>query len=539
MAASAAKNQAEGSGKFMVVPLIVLIMAQMGTSGDNGALSLATAQLTSSLGASMADIQLANTMYSLVAGALMVAGGMMGTIIGWKKNFRIGTLLAACGEFAMAFSPSMIVFTWGGRLLVGFGASFLVPSILGLVPNIYKTNKDRAMAFGGVGAATGLSMFLPLIMGALLDAMGFRVTFGVLGGYFLLVFAASFAFPAIEETGEKLKFDAVGTVLAALGLFLFIVGISQISTWGLTTAFAAAPFTIVGFSPALPLALVGLIILAVMFKLEVGIEKKNGCALLPQSFLKTPQVLAGLAASAITFFFMGIQAICMTPYMQLVGGLNAVQSGLVSLVYGIPMFVVSLAAPRFLAKVNPKNIIRAGYVAMVVSLGIMSLSFVADGISMVPLIAGFACSGLASGLVASQASTVVALAINDRDAAQSGGVQATCRNVGQAIAVASLGAILLFSISSTVASEAQMSEVVSPEVAEQVAQRRVSLVSDEKFVASLEGIDMTAEEQAELVRINAEARVSSTKTALAVGAVIIAAGLLTTGWIKTVPGNEE
>lgn len=50
----------------MVVPLIVLIMAQMGTSGDNGALSLATAQLTSSLGASMADIQLANTMYSCI-----------------------------------------------------------------------------------------------------------------------------------------------------------------------------------------------------------------------------------------------------------------------------------------------------------------------------------------------------------------------------------------------------------------------------------------------------------------------------------------
>ena len=533
------EKQAGSSGKFLIVPLIVLIMAQMGTSGDNGALSLATAQLTLDLGASMADIQLANTMYSLVAGALMVAGGMMGTIIGWKKNFRIGTLLAACGEFAMALSPNMAIFTWGGRLLVGFGASFLVPSILGLVPNIYKTNKDRAMAFGGVGAATGLSMFLPLIMGALLDVMGFRVTFGVLGCYFLIVFAASFAFPAIEEAGEKLKFDAVGTVLAALGLFFFIVGISQVSTWGLAEAFPAAPFTIAGFSPALPLALVGVVILAVMFKLEVGIEKKNGCALLPQSFLKTPQVLAGLAASAVTFFFMGIQAICLTPYMQLVGGLSAVQSGLVSLVYGIPMFIVSLAAPRVLAKVGSKTIIRVGYVSMLIALAIMSFSFVADGMAMLPLIAGFAVSGVASGLVASQASTVVALAINDRDAAQSGGVQATCRNVGQAIAVASLGAVLLFNISSTVASEARASDVVSKEVAEQIAQRRVSLVSDENFIASLDGVEMTREEQDELVRINADARVSSTKLALLVGGVVIASALLTTGWIKGEQAAEE
>lgn len=537
MAATDVQAKANTAGKFMVVPLIVLIMAQMGTSGDNGALSLATAQLTRELGASMADIQLANTMYSLVAGALMVAGGMMGTIIGWKKNFRLGTLLAAIGELAMAFSPNMMIFTWGGRLLVGLGASFLVPSILGLVPNIYKTNKDRAMAFGGVGAATGLSTFLPLIMGALLDAAGFRVTFGVLGGYFLLVFAVSFSFPAIEEAGDKLKFDLLGTVLAALGLFLFILGVSNVSAWGLTTAFPAAPFSIAGFSPALPMALAGVVILGIMFKIEVGVEKKHGCALLPRSFTRTPQVLAGLCASAVTFFFMGIQAICLTPYMQLVGGFSAVQTALVTLVYGIPMFIVSLLVPRVLAHVAPKNIIRGGYVLMIAAIASMALCFVETGVSIVPLIIGFALSGIASGLVASQASTVVALAISDRDAAQSGGVQATCRNVGQAIAVAVLGAVLLFGISSNVSSAAAKSPEISPEVAARVGERRVSLASDEDFVASLEGIEMTSAERKELVKINADARVSSVRTALAVGAVVIALSLFTTGWIST--GKSE
>ncbi|MFR4803203.1 MAG: hypothetical protein ACLT98_07755 [Eggerthellaceae bacterium] len=38
--------------------------AQMGTSGDNGALSLATSALTTDLGATVADIQLANMVCS-------------------------------------------------------------------------------------------------------------------------------------------------------------------------------------------------------------------------------------------------------------------------------------------------------------------------------------------------------------------------------------------------------------------------------------------------------------------------------------------
>ena len=94
-------------------------------------------------------------------------------------------------------------------------------------------------------------------------------------------------------------------------MFLFLVGVSRISAWGLIEPFAACPFTIAGISPCLPMAILGVVILIVMINVEKKVEEKNGFALLPQSFLKTPQVLAGLAASAITFFFMGVQSILM------------------------------------------------------------------------------------------------------------------------------------------------------------------------------------------------------------------------------------
>ena len=79
MAKSKTTHPEGGVEKFLVLPIIVLILAQMGTSGDNGALGLANQQLVDVLGATTPDIQLANMVYSLMAGAFMVAGGLAPT----------------------------------------------------------------------------------------------------------------------------------------------------------------------------------------------------------------------------------------------------------------------------------------------------------------------------------------------------------------------------------------------------------------------------------------------------------------------------
>ena len=46
--------------KYKFLGLFPLVMAQIGTSGDNSVLTVATASLLASLNATMSDIQLAN-----------------------------------------------------------------------------------------------------------------------------------------------------------------------------------------------------------------------------------------------------------------------------------------------------------------------------------------------------------------------------------------------------------------------------------------------------------------------------------------------
>lgn len=532
-----AASKEGGVEKFLVLPILVLIMAQMGTSGDNGALGLANTELVNILGATTPDIQLANMVYSLMAGAFMIAGGLVGTIIGWRKNFRMGAALCAAGELVMALSPNMTVFIWGGRILVGFGASFMIPSVLGLIPHIYH-GKNRVLAFGCIGAASGLSAFLPLFLGIIMQVGGFRVTYAVLAVYFVLVLAMSLKIPAIEKSQEKLKFDGLGTGLAAVGLFLFLIGLSRISAWGLIEPFADCPFTIFGISPALPMAALGLIVLVVLVFVEKRVEAKNGIALIPQSFLKTPQVRAGLIASAITFFFMGLQAILLSPYLQLVAGWSPMLMGVSALAVGIPTFLFSMGIPKFAPKANPRRVIQIGYCVMALAFIPMGLSL--QGSTVTPLMwVGLAVAGAGAGIVSSHTNNIVALAVNERDASQSGGIQTTMRNVGQAIGVAAVGAVLLFGITSNITSAMEANPTITPAVREAVSERNLTLMGDSQFEQAIADIPMTDDEKAELVAINSQARVNSTVTGYGVSAVVILAGLITTRWITVFRKEEE
>lgn len=352
----------------------------MGATGDNGALSLATASLTSELGATTAQIQLANMIYPLVGGAFMIAGGLAGTMVGWKKTFRGGILLCALGEVVLALAPSMAVFIWGGRVLVGLGASFMIPSVLGLIPLIYQGH-DRVIAFGAIGAASGLSALLPLALGVVMQVAGMHVTFLALAGYFAIVLAASFTLPAIEQPRERAGFDGVGVALAASGLFLLLIGLSSISSWGLVSPLSTAPFTILGISPALPMAAAGIVVLGILVAYERRVEARGGIAVLPSAFLTTPQVRAGLVACALTFFFMGAQSILMAPYLQLVAGWSPVAVGTISIVTGVPTFALALGIPKFMPQASPRRVIQAGYVAMAAALGIMAFSVTENGAS--------------------------------------------------------------------------------------------------------------------------------------------------------------
>lgn len=521
--------------KYKFLGLFPLVMAQIGTSGDNSVLTVvATASLLASLNATMSDIQLANIIYSLCAGCLMIVGGMVGLIVGWKKTFRIGAAMCAVGELVVAFSGNIFMFTWGGRLLVGIGASFLIPSVLGLIPGLYQGN-DRAFAFGAIGAATGIASCLgPIAAGFLIDTFDWRIAFSCMAVYFTIVFVGSLLVGDVPLPEQKVRFDLKGTVVAVAGLFLLIIGISKIPVWGLIDPIAppvigGSPLVLFGMSPALFIALLGLITLVLLVRIERNVEKTYGSCLIPSSFLTTPQVRSGLYLTAMLFLCFGGSFFLVITYLQLVAGFSAIMTGIAMSAMAIPMIVFSMGIPKFSPDASPKKICRTGIAMVALSTIPMALSLNPYGVNWLMYV-GLFFFGAGQGFVASQSSNIIAGAVNARDAQQSSGIQTATRNVGQAIGVAILGVVMLFSITGTfkdaALSSADLSSTSKAVISEQAS---IGFMPDAAFAKYIADKAANADDAAVLTAINRSTRQNSTQLGLYVLGFICALFWLSTG----------
>lgn len=521
--------------KYKFLGLFPLVMAQIGTSGDNSVLTVATASLLASLNATMSDIQLANIIYSLCAGCLMIVGGMVGLIVGWKKTFRIGAAMCAVGELVVAFSGNIFMFTWGGRLLVGIGASFLIPSVLGLIPGLYQGN-DRAFAFGAIGAATGIASCLgPIAAGFLIDTFDWRIAFSCMAVYFTIVFVGSLLVGDVPLPEQKVRFDLKGTVVAVAGLFLLIIGISKIPVWGLIDPIAppviggGSPLVLFGMSPALFIALLGLITLVLLVRIERNVEKTYGSCLIPSSFLTTPQVRSGLYLTAMLFLCFGGSFFLVITYLQLVAGFSAIMTGIAMSAMAIPMIVFSMGIPKFSPDASPIKICRTGIAMVALSTIPMALSLNPYGVNWLMYV-GLFFFGAGQGFVASQSSNIIAGAVNARDAQQSSGIQTATRNVGQAIGVAILGVVMLFSITGTfkdaALSSADLSSTSKTVISEQAS---IGFMPDAAFAKYIADKAANADDAAVLTAINRSTRQNSTQLGLYVLGFICALFWLSTG----------
>ncbi|CAM4260557.1 MFS transporter [Vibrio agarivorans] len=493
-------------------PLFVLLAAQFSTMADNSGLAISTESLIALHGASMPQIQMANAMYPLIAGAGMIAGGLIGLIIGWKRQMVIGAGMLAFASFGAALAPNMEVLNYGARVGAGLGACLLIPAVLANVAGIYK-GKDQAIAFSAIAALVGLaSAVTPLLFGFILDVASFQVAFTGLGFYCLLVMFGSMKLPTLDTEAFKGKLDTVGIALAGVGLLCFVTGLLKISEWGLVAPLT--DFTILGVSPAIPTVLLGSFILKALMVWERRFEEKGGTPLLPSSYVKNPQVVVGLVLCATIFLLFGATGFINVSYMQLVAGMSAFASGMALCAFALGMMIGSLGAPAKLSNWSCQRICQLGFIVAAAGTALMFLGFTAEGITVWQYVS-LTIFGIGAGLLASQASIVVTSALNEREAQQSGGIQATSRNVGQAFGVAILGSVMLFSLTGAIKSNVAEHELLSPETKQIIVEQpSLPFVSNDMAITLMSDLIADKEEQRIVLEVMADSRLQSVRYAL-------------------------
>src|SRR5262249_10857575 len=150
------------------------------------------------------------------------------------------------------------------QAVAGVGAVAIVPSLVVLVAANYQ-GRQQAFGLGAIAGAAPVAGALAFFIAGLLGAtLGWRYSFGILCFLAAVVLILSFRLKPVPRR-PGVRIDFVGAVLAAAAIALISFGFNNLNVWGLVMAKPAAPFSLLGLSPAPFMVVLGIVLVQAFF----------------------------------------------------------------------------------------------------------------------------------------------------------------------------------------------------------------------------------------------------------------------------------
>lgn len=425
--------------------LFVVAIAQLMIVLDSSIMNIAIPSAKVELGISDANQQWVITAYTLAFGSLLLLGGRIGDYMGRKKIFLIGLagFAAASALGGVASNEGML---YASRALQGVFAALLAPAALAIISVTFTVPKERAKAFGVIGAISGGGAAIGLILGgALTEYFSWRWCLGV--NTPIAIFAAVLAVKFVKESkaqGDN-SYDIPGVFTATAGLFALTYGFHEaaVSGWSDTLT--------IGF-------LVAAVILLVIFVL---IEKRVKNPLMPLrvvtdrnrggSYLGSLVVGAGLFSM---FLFLGL-------YLQVVLGYTPLRSGFAFLPFTFGIIIFAGVASQLLPRFGPRALMVPGLIAA--SAGMLMISRITPETSyathVLPALL-IMSSGMA--LVFIPLTSTALHAVSSHDTGVASAMLNTSQQVGGSLGVALLNTVAATATTTYAAANAQLGEKLMP-----------------------------------------------------------------------------
>ena len=170
--------------------------------------------------------------YNIVFAAFLVAAGRIADLLGRRKMFLFGLVIFTLASGLCAAAPSAGALI-GFRLIQGLGAAFLVPASLGLVLQAFPADR-RAHAVALLSAVGALAAGVgPSLGGLLVSASDWRLVFLVnvpvgIAAYYL---SRRFLVES-REPGRRRLPDLLGAMLFAVAVAALVLGVVKGEEWG-------------------------------------------------------------------------------------------------------------------------------------------------------------------------------------------------------------------------------------------------------------------------------------------------------------------
>jgi len=457
------------------IALIVVALAFAIDLLDNTIVNIAIPSIQSDLGASYAAIQWLTAGYALAFAVLLITGGRLGDVVGYKKLFMIGVAGFTIASLlsGLAWSTEVLV---GARLFQGAMAALMVPQVMSLMQVMYKP-KERGAVMGLFGAIGGLAASLgPVIGGLLIQAniggLDWRPIFLINIPIGLFAFFAAIKYLPNGKSPHPLKLDVFGTglIVVALGLLIFPLIQGRELDW-----------PIWGFV----MMAISLPIFAFFWWWQLKKNTKDASPLIIPSLFKANSFRVGLMVNVVFQMIMLGFFFTFTLLLQVGLGYKVLEAALT----GLPTAVGISFSIGFLAQKLTKRLGRytmsLGAIIMATGLGTILVALALSGQNTQPweFIPGLLLTGIGMGMIMGLMFSVTLKDVDTKHAGSASGTLNAVSQLGGAIGIAVVGVIFFGHLTSN----AQASfTAVEPQIRSELTTQMVPMQAQDQIIKSID-----------------------------------------------------
>ncbi len=414
--------------------LALIVTAQFMVILDVAIVNVALPSIKSDLDFSQTNLQWVISAYAILFGGALLLGGRLADLLGRRRLFVAGLTLFAVSSLlcGLAWSEgSLIAF----RAVQGLGGALLAPAALSLLMTTFAEGRERNLALGIYGAASGSGAAVGVLLGGILTSY---LSWSWIFFINVPVGVAAIALTPflLQESRAGLAhrhFDFPGAASVTAGLMLLVYATTRATSdgWGADTTLAL---------------LAGAAALVLAF---VAIELRSPSPLLPLRIFRMRTLAAANAAMAIVGAVAFSEFFLLTLYLQDVLHYSAVESGAAFAGFALAVVVISNVAQVVVGRIGVRPTLTAGLLASAVSVALLARLPV-DGHYFWDLFPAFVLGGAGMGLSFVPVTIASLTGVERSDAGVASGLINTSRQIGGAIGLAAASAIAAASTSSYV-----------------------------------------------------------------------------------------
>ena len=471
---SAQDHAAQFSKRDRTIALVVVAFAFVMDLLDNTIVNVAIPSIQANLGASYATIQWLVAGYALAFALLLVTGGRMGDVYGYKKVFMAGVVGFTLASLlsGIAWTPGILIAT---RLLQGAMAALMVPQVMSLMQVMFKP-EERAGVNGLFGALGGMAASLgPIVGGLLIKANIFgwdwRPIFLINVPVGIFAILAALKYLPDGKSPHPLHLDITGTILlvGALGALVYPLIEGRDLGWPLWTYLlmaASAP------------------LIAVFAWWQRRKMARDGSPLIVPALFRLRSVGPGVRIHLIFVAAMLSYFLTSTLIFQIGLGFSPIRAALTGLPIAIGIaFTMALLGQKVVPKLGRYSIALG---TVVMGSGMVLTAWLVNhyGLSthswqFIPCLLPI---GVGMGLVFAPLMAVVLNDVDTKHAGSASGVLNAVQQVGGAIGIAIIGVVFFGQLGS---GAARSFDTVEPGLRTQLTAQHIPAAAQTEIVAGV------------------------------------------------------